>query len=208
MTPTAPSDAKPRRPRSPKILVQLLPRLRPFAGRLSVAAFCLVVAAAVGLAFPLVVQRMLDAALQDRDAALLNRVALLLVGLFALQGLMNFVQVYLLSSTTERVIARLREDAFAHVVRLSPAFFTERRTGELMSRLSADLAVLQSLLGTWVSELSRQVLFLVGGVALLTITHPRLTLTTLAAVPVVVGAALFIGRLLRKASTGVHDKIA
>ena len=58
---------------------------------------------------------------------------------------MNFVQVYLLTSTTERVVAALREDVFAHLVRLSPGFFTERRTGELTSRLSADLAVLQSL---------------------------------------------------------------
>ena len=194
--------------RSPQILKQLLPRLRPFTGRLAVAAVCLVVAAAVGLAFPQVVRRMLDAALQDRDRALLNRVALLLVGLFALQGVMNFVQVYLLSSTTERVVARLREDVFAHLVRLSPGFFTDRRTGELTSRLSADLAVLQSLMGTWVSELSRQVLFLVGGVALLTLTHRRLTLTTLAAVPIVVGAAFFFGRLLRRASTGVQDRVA
>ena len=70
---------------------------------------------------------------------------------------MNFVQVYLLTGTAERVIAKLREDVFAHLVHLSPGFFTERRTGELTSRLSADLAVLQTLLGTWISELSRQV---------------------------------------------------
>jgi subfamily B ATP-binding cassette protein MsbA len=200
--------ATPRAPRSPRILGQLVPRLRPFTGRLAVAAVCLVIAAGVGLAFPQVVRRMLDAALEQRDASRLNRVALLLVGLFALQGLMNFVQVYLLSSTTERVIARLREDVFAHLIRLSPGFYTDRRTGELTSRLSADLAVLQSLLGTWVSELSRQVLFLVGGVALLTLTHHRLTLTTLAAVPVVVGVAFFFGRLLRNASTGVQDRVA
>ena len=205
---SGPTPELPRPSKSPRILAQLLPLLRPFAGRLVVAAVCLVVAAGVGLAFPQIVRRMLDAALEDRDRALLNRVALLLVGLFALQGVMNFVQVYLLSSTTERVVARLREDVFAHLVRLSPGFFTDRRTGELTSRLSADLAVLQSLMGTWVSELSRQILFLVGGVALLTLTHPRLTLTTLAAVPVVVGAAFFFGRLLRNASTGVQDKVA
>jgi subfamily B ATP-binding cassette protein MsbA len=204
----AAGDPTSRRPKSPKVLAQLAPLLRPFAGRLAVAAVCLVVAAGVGLAFPQVVRRMLDAALEDRDRALLNRVALLLVGLFALQGVMNFVQVYLLSSTTERVVARLREDVFAHLVRLSPGFFTDRRTGELTSRLSADLAVLQSLMGTWVSELSRQVLFLVGGVALLTLTHRRLTLTTLAAVPIVVGAAFFFGRMLRRASTGVQDRVA
>ena len=182
--------------------------MRPYRGRLAVAALCLLVAAAVGLAFPQVVRTLLDAAFQRHDRSLLDRVALGLVGLFALQGAMNFVQVYLLTSTTERVVARLREDVFAHLVRLSPGFFTDRRTGELTSRLSADLAVLQSLLSTWISEMSRQVLFLVGGIVLLTLTHPRLTTTTLAVVPVVVTVAIVFGRRLRRASTGVQDRIA
>ena len=166
------------------------------------------VAAAVGLIFPQVVRHLLDAAFQEHDRALLDRIALALIGLFALQGVMNFIQVYLLTSTTERVIAGLREDVFAHLVRLSPGFFTERRTGELTSRLSADLAVLQSLMSTWISEMSRQILFLVGGIVLLTLTHPQLTTTTLAVVPVVVGAALLFGRRLKRASTGVQDRIA
>ncbi len=122
---------------------------------------------------------------------------------------MNFVQVYLLTSTTERVIARLREDVFAHLVRLSPGFFTERRTGELTSRLSADLAVLQTVdehLG--VASCRARSLFLIGGIVLLTLTHPRLTTTTLAVVPIVVGAAFVFGRRLRKASTGVQDRVA
>jgi subfamily B ATP-binding cassette protein MsbA len=155
-----------------------------------------------------VVRQLLDAAFQHHDRALLDRVALGLLALFALQALMNFIQVYLLTSTTERVVAQLREDVFAHLVRLSPGFFTDRRTGELTSRLSADLAVLQSLLSTWISEMSRQILFLVGGIVLLTLTHPRLTTTTLAVVPVVVGVAFLFGRRLRRASTGVQDRIA
>jgi len=162
----------------------------------------------VGLAFPAVVQRLLDAAFQKHDRALLDRIALLLVGAFALQGLMNFIQVFLLTSTAERVVAKLREDVFAHLVRLSPGFYTERRSGELTSRISSDLAVLQTLMATWISELSRQSLFLVGGLILLTLTHPRLTTTTLAVVPIVVGSAFFFGRRLRRASTGVQDKVA
>jgi ATP-binding cassette, subfamily B, bacterial MsbA len=173
-----------------------------------VCLLCLIVAAGVGLAFPLVVKFLLDAAFEQRDRVALDRIALGLILAFALQGAMNFVQVYLLTGTSERVIAKLREDVFAHLIHLSPAFFTERRTGELTSRLSADLAVLQSLMGTWISESSRQVLFLLGGIALLTITHPRLTLTTLAAVPLVVGSAFFFGRRLRRASTGLQDRIA
>ena len=208
LTPAVVGAVPSRRLQSPRPLRLLLPRLRPYAGRLVVAAFCLVVAAGVGLAFPQVVRYLLDAAFQRHDRALLDRIALSLLGLFALQGLMSFVQVYLLTSTTERVIARLREDLFAHLVRLSPGFFADRRTGELTSRLSSDLTVLQGFLSTNLSELSRQVLFLVGGITLLTLTHPRLTTTTLAVAPVVVAAAFAFGRALRKASTGVQDRIA
>jgi subfamily B ATP-binding cassette protein MsbA len=203
-------DAKEKKRRlpSPKPLAKLGPLLRPYRGRLVLAAICLLVAAGVGLAFPLVVRVLLDAAFQEKDRALLNRIALGMLGLFALQGVMNFTQVFFLSSTTERVIARLREDVFAHVVRLSPSFFTEQRTGELTSRLSADLGLLQSLMGTWVSEFSRQLLFLVGGIVMLTLTHPNLTRTTLLVTPMVVGAALVFGRMLRRASTGVQDRVA
>ena len=201
-------SATSRRPVSLKPLTALVPRLRPYAGRLAACAVCLVVAAAVGLAFPQVVRHLLDAAFEQRDRALLDRIAIGLVLAFALQGAMNFVQVFLLTSTSERVIAKLREDVFAHLVRLSPGFYTEQRTGELTSRLSADLAVLQTLMGSWVSELSRQLLFLVGGIVLLTLTHSRLTTTTLAVVPIVVGSAIFFGRRLRRASTGVQDRVA
>ncbi len=208
---SAAAPVAPARPRglvSPRPLARLLPRLAPYRGPLAIAAVCLVVAAAAGLVFPLVIGYLLDAAFELKDRGALDRIALLLLGIFALQGAMNFVQVYLLSSTTERVVAKLREDTFAHLIRLSPAFFTERRSGELTSRLSSDLALLQSLLGTWVSELSRQILFLVGGIIMLTVTNPGLTLTTLAVVPIVVVAAIMFGRALRKASTGVQDRIA
>jgi subfamily B ATP-binding cassette protein MsbA len=203
-----PVVATSRKPVSPRPLADIVPRIRPYAGRLAVCAVCLVIAAAVGLAFPLVVRHLLDAAFQQRDRALLDRIAIGLIAAFALQGAMNFIQVYLLTGTAERVIAKLREDVFAHLVHLSPGFFTERRTGELTSRLSADLAVLQSLLNTWMSEASRQILFLVGGIVLLTLTHPRLTTTTLAVVPVVVGSAFFFGKRLRRASVGLQDKVA
>jgi ABC-type bacteriocin/lantibiotic exporter with double-glycine peptidase domain len=118
----APIASKPRRPVSPTPLKALLPRVRPYRGRLAICALCLLVAAAVGLAFPQVVRRLLDAAFQERDRAMLDRIAIGLVLAFALQGAMNFVQVFLLTGTAERVVAKLREDVFAHLVRLSPGF--------------------------------------------------------------------------------------
>lgn len=173
-----------------------------------VAFLCLVASASIALAFPQIVRHLLDAAFISANADLLNKIALGLLALFAIQALLNFVQVYFLTSTSELVIAQLREDLFAHLVRLSPGFFTERRTGELTSRLSADTTVLQTVLSYNLSEFARQTLFLIGGIILLVITDSRLTATTLAVVPLVVGAAVVFGRALRKASTGVQDRIA
>jgi subfamily B ATP-binding cassette protein MsbA len=193
---------------SPRPLRRLLPRIRPYGWRLLAAFACLLASAGIALAFPQFVRQLLDAAFVSADADLLNRIALGLLGLFAIQAVLNFVQVYLLTSTSELVIAQLRKDLFAHLVRLSPGFFTERRTGELTSRLSADTTVLQTLVSYNLSEFARQTLFLIGGIILLTLTDVSLTATTLAVVPLVVGAAFVFGRALRRASTGVQDRIA
>jgi subfamily B ATP-binding cassette protein MsbA len=198
----------PRRVPSPKPLGQLLPRVRPHAPRLVVAMLCLLLSVGIALAFPQIVRRLLDAAFVAGNGALLNRIAIGLLVLFAVQALLNYIQVYFLTMTSERIVAELRRDLFAHLVRLSPGFFTEQRTGELTSRLSADTAVLQTVISYNLSEFARQTLFLIGGVVLLTMTHPKLAATTLAVVPIVIGAAFLFGRMLRRASTGVQDRIA
>ena len=200
------SSARPRFSTAP--LSRLLPLVKPYTPRLAVAFVFLLIAASAGLVFPAVMRYLLDAAFEQKDKLALDRIAIGLVTVFAVQAVANFVQVYLLSACTERIVAGLRARTFAHLIRLSPAFFTERRTGELTSRLSSDLGLLQSLLSTWVSELSRQSLFLIGGAVMMFVTNFRLTLTTLAVVPLVVGAAIFFGRALRKASASVQDRIA
>jgi ATP-binding cassette, subfamily B, bacterial MsbA len=193
---------------SPRPLGRLVPRIRPYRTRLIIAFACLLGSAGIALAFPQIVRHLLDAAFISGNSTLLNKIAIGLLVLFAIQALLNFVQVYLLTATSELVIAQLREDLFAHLIHLSPGFFTERRTGELTSRLSADTAVLQTVLSYNLSEFARQTLFLIGGIILLILTHPTLTATTLAVVPLVVGAAFFFGRALRRASTGVQDRVA
>jgi subfamily B ATP-binding cassette protein MsbA len=201
-------DAARRRIPSPTALRPLLPRVKPHIGKLAIAGVTLILSAIAGLAFPQVVRYLLDAAFVSGDGALLDRIALWLVALFAVQGVLNYAQVYTLSATGELVVARLREDLFSHLVRLSPAFFADRRTGELTSRLSSDVTMLQSVLSHQMSEFARQSLYLVGGIALLMFTHPRLTFTTLCIIPVIVGTAWVFGRALRRASTGVQDRVA
>lgn len=162
----------------------------------------------LALVFPLVVRTLLDAAFVDRNAQLLNRIALGLLALFATTAVLNYIQTYWLSATGERAVAGLRSELFAKLLAMPPGFFAERRTGELMSRLTADVALLQGILSHQLAEGARQVLALVGGVTILTLMQPRLMLTALAVVPLVVGSAMYFGRRLKRITTGVQDELA
>jgi len=189
-------------------LRQLVPRLRPHRGKLAVATLMLLGSSAAGLVFPRVVGGLMDSAFLDRSMAELDRTALFLLGLFLVQAVLNFTQAYLLSLSGERIVGQLRMDLFERLLGLPPAFFADRRTGELTSRLGTDVTMLQSVLTLHATELCRQLLMLAGSLVMLTVTHVYLTLVTLVAVPLVVGSAFFFGKKLRKASQGVMDQVA
>jgi subfamily B ATP-binding cassette protein MsbA len=193
---------------SPERLVRLWPRVRPYRGMLALATVALVAASLISLAFPMVVRYLLDAAFVSRDRALLDRIAMGLVALFSVQAVLNYAQAYLLSAAGEQAVAGLRRDVFARLLDMPPGFFAERRTGELTSRLTVDIGLLQGVLSHQVSEFARQILALTGGVVLLTLLQPRLTLTALGVTPLVVGSAIFFGRRLRRMTTGVQDRVA
>ncbi|MCL7937440.1 MAG: ABC transporter transmembrane domain-containing protein [marine benthic group bacterium] len=194
------------RPVSP--LRRLIPRLQPHRYALAAAAVALVASAAIGLAFPLVVRYLMDAAFEVRDPEMLDRVAIFLIGLFGIQAVLNFVQVFLLGATAERVVAGLRTDLYSHLLTLSPGFFTNRNSGELTARLASDCSTLGTVLSHQVAEFFRQVLFLFGGLALLAVLHSRLMLTTVTVAPIVVLSAYAFGQILRKQSTKVQDRLA
>jgi subfamily B ATP-binding cassette protein MsbA len=172
------------------------------------ATVALVLSGLASLAFPMVVKYLLDAAFVNRDRELLDRIALGLVALFCFQAVLNYLQTYWLSVAGEQAVAGLRRELFAKLLEMPPGFFADRRTGELTSRLSIDVGLLQSVLSHQISEFSRQIISLVGGVILLTWLQPRLTLTALLVAPVVVGTALVFGRRLRRITTGVQDRVA
>ena len=188
--------------------MRLWPRVRPYRGMLVGASLALVGSAALGLAFPMVVRYLLDAAFVRHERALLDRIAIGLVALFSVQAVLNYTQAYLLSAAGEQAVAGLRRDLFARLLDMPPGFFADRRTGELTSRLTVDIGLLQGVLSHQISEFARQVLALVGGVVLLTLLQPRLTLTALGVAPFVVGSAFFFGRRLRRITTGVQDRVA
>lgn len=203
------AGAKPRTRRFSLFAVRrLAPRLRPHRPALAGAAAALLLSTAIGLAFPLVVRYLMDAAFVEASLRHLDTIALGLAGLFLLQGALNFGEAYLLGATGERVIARLRTDLYAHLLRLSPGFYDDRSSGELTSRLASDCSTLQSVLGHQMAELLRQALYLVGGLTLLTLLHFRLMLTVLAVAPLVVLIGFAFGRYLRRKSTAVQDRLA
>ena len=182
--------------------------MRPHRGKVTAAAAALLVSTAIGLAFPLVVRFLMDAAFVTRNLANLNQIAIGLLGLFAIKGVLSFLEVYLLGATGEHVIARLRTNLFSRLLDLSPGFFTERSSGELTSRLTSDCSTLQAVLSHQMAELLRQLLYLIGGLTLLAALHPQLMLTTAAVAPLVVVIAISFGRFLRRRSTEVQDRIA
>ena len=163
---------------------------------------------AIGLAFPLVVRELLDAAFLAGDSALLNRIAIWLLSLFAVLAVINFFQSYLTASVSEKVVADLRRDVFDSLVYQPPGFFATRRVGELSSRLASDTGLIQGVLRFGVPEIIRQVTFLVGALVLVTITHPRLTLVTLTAIPFAALVGWFFGRRVRRLSTRIQDRLA
>lgn len=165
-------------------------------------------ATAIGLIFPLVVRYLMDAAFVERSASRLGTIALWLLALFTIQGALNFGEAYLLGVTGERVVARLRIDLFAHLMRFSPGFHAGRTSGELTSRLASDCSMIQAVMGHQLAELLRQLLYLVGSLTLLALLHWQLMLTTLAVAPIVVLFGFAIGRALRRRSTEVQDRLA
>ena len=173
------------------------------SGRLAVATLALLVAAGLSLSYPWVVRGLVDGVLSGEGRAAVDRPVLLLLGLFALGGIFTALRAWLFTVAGERVVARLRRQLYAALMRQDIAFFDEHRTGELTSRLSSDTSVLQNAVTVNVSMLLRYGLMGLGALGILFVTSWRLTLVMLAVVPVVVLGANFYWRFLR----GVSRKI-
>jgi subfamily B ATP-binding cassette protein MsbA len=182
--------------------------VRPFRKGLYIATAALLLASVITLAFPLVVRYLLDAAFLKHDRTLLDRIALGLLAGFAVQAVLNYIQVYWLSATGERAVAGLRRELFAKLLEMPPGFFANRRTGELTSRLTIDIGLVQAIMSNQLAEFARQGLALVGSVVVLTIMQWRLMLTTLGVVPIVIASGFFFGRRLRRMTTSVQDQVA
>jgi subfamily B ATP-binding cassette protein MsbA len=180
----------------------------PYRSRLILALVVITFNSLLGLAGPYTLQFLIDAVFKNSNAELLNQITLILVGIFLLQSVFYFLRSYLLAYVGERVMADLRIKLFSHLQRLSLSFFNERRTGELVSRLTNDVSTVRALVTSDISTALSQALTFVGALILIIVTDWRLTLFMLALIPVGVGAAALFGRRLRPLSAKVQDQLA
>jgi subfamily B ATP-binding cassette protein MsbA len=187
---------------------RLLGALGPHRWRIAAALVGLVLSSAVGLAFPLLIGQAIGQVLALHDYGRLNQFVLLLVGLFVVMAAGAFLQGYFLSAIGERVVYDLRTQLYRRLTTLSLDFFSQHRTGELVSRLSSDVTLVRALVTTNATTLFSQGIGLVGSVAIVFALNASLTLFLLALVPIVVGVALALGRPLERMSTRVQDDLA
>ena len=199
-------DAAPPAPRR-ITLGRLLALARPEWRRLAVGSVFLILGSAAGLAYPQAIRVVLDGALAAGVASV-NRAALAMVVIFAVQSVAVATRYVLFTVAGERIVTRLRADLYTSLVAQEIAFFDQRRTGELTSRLSSDATVLQNTVSVNLSMGLRNFVMVVGGLALLVVTSPRLTLVMLAIVPAVALGAVIIGRRISRLSRRVQDALA
>jgi len=196
------------RSRNLRPLRDLVPFLAPYRGMLAAALAALLLAAGATLSLPVAVRFMIDRGFSAASAAQVDRYFLALLGIASLLAVATALRYYLVTWLGERIVADVREAVFRHMVRLSPAFYETTRTGEVLSRLTTDTTILQSVIGSGASIALRNMLLLIGGLAMLAITSPTLTGLIVVLVPVILLPLILFGRRVRRLSRTSQDRIA
>jgi subfamily B ATP-binding cassette protein MsbA len=184
---------------------------RPYRVRLIVGTVAVVIAALLGLVFPAIMGSIVDSALSDTPTAgtsQLNWFAGALLVVFAVQAVFNYIRFFNLSVVGEGVVADIRRALFDRVIRLPVPFFDGRKTGDITSRLTTDSLVVQDVVSASLGRALSQGITLIGGVVLIILISPLLSLSVLTFLPIIIIAAAVFGRKLRVMSRGYHDQLA
>jgi ATP-binding cassette subfamily B protein len=189
-------------------LALLLPYLRAHAGRLALAATALLLAAGMVLALGQGLRHLIDEGFGAGSAARLDQTALAVFALIAALAVATGTRYYFVTWLGERVAADIRRDAYARVLSLSPAYFETARAGDILSRLTADIALLQSLIGSAISVGIRNVLMCIGAFGLLVLTSAKLALLVALVVPPVLLPMILFGRRERQLSRSTQERVA
>ncbi len=200
-------DARPGRNRL-RPLLGLLPYLMNYRGRALGALVALVVAAITTLIVPVAVRRMIDFGFSPEGIALINNYFSVMLAVVAVLAGASALRYYLVMTIGERIVADLRRDVFAHLTSLSPSFFDTARSGELVSRLTADTTQIKSAAGASVSVALRNIVLFLGASTMMVVTSPRLSGFVLVAIPIIVLPLIAFGRWVRRLSRGAQDTLA
>ena len=197
------------KPKSVKGLSRLWRFARPYRFRIFVALIALTGAAGSTLAIGQAVRRMVDNGFgQTGEGQFLDEYFIALFGVFALLALFTFARYYMVTWLGERIVADIRNAVYQNVLDLDAKFFDTTKTSELMSRLTVDTELIQTVVGSSVSVALRNLLMLIGGLIMLVITAPKLAGMVLAGVPVVIVPIIFFGRKLKRLSKLNQDRVA
>ena len=181
-------------------LALLGPYLKPYRGRTIMALLSLLVAAGTVLAFGACLRALIDRGFAQGRPDILNYALASLLAVAVVLAIASGARFYLVSWLGERVVGDLRRDLFDHVVRLGPAWFEVKRSGDVMSRISADAQLIEQVIGSSASVALRNTLMCIGGVVMLVVTNPKLALWTLAVVPLTVVPIIVFGRQVKALS--------
>jgi ATP-binding cassette subfamily B protein len=198
------------RPKSKSLqpLRALAPFLRPYRHVLAAAMLSLLLAAAAMLGLPVAMRQLIDRGLVVHDAATINRYFIWFLAVAIAFGIFAALRFYLVTWLGERVVADLRKAVFQRVVRMDPTFFEITRTGEVLSRLTADTTLVQAIAGVNLSITLRSMVNLVGGLIMLSLTSGRLMAVIVVLIPIVIVPMILVGRRVRKLSRAAQDRIA
>ncbi|HEY5595273.1 MAG TPA: ABC transporter transmembrane domain-containing protein [Nitrospiria bacterium] len=191
-----------------KNLLRLFAYIKPYLKRMALAAVLLAAVALTNLGLLWIVRDVVNSFLHTPDSAALNSAVLSLLGLFVIQGLLTMGHSYLVAFIGQRVVADFRVRLFNHLGTLSVSFFAKRRTGELMSRLTSDVTVIQNIATNVPIDMAKQLVTLVGGVSILFYLNWRLCLLILSIIPLIIFIGTFFGRKLKRFSTQIQDQTA
>jgi ATP-binding cassette subfamily B protein len=194
--------------RSLKPLRALLPYLRNYRSTLALALGALLIASAAMLALPMALRDVIDAGLITRDRETIDRYFILFLVAAFVFGVFAAIRFYLVTWLGERVVADIRSRVYDRIVRMDPTFFEVTRTGEVLSRLTTDTTLVQSIAGVGISITLRSTINLIGSLVLLVLTSPRLTGMILVLMPLVIAPLIAIGRRVRKLSRASQDRVA
>jgi ATP-binding cassette, subfamily B, bacterial len=204
---TAPS-AKSARSRSIKPLVGLIPFVMRYRARVAAAVVALVVAALATLAVPIAVRRMIDNGFDAHRAGLIDEYFGVMIAVVAVLAAASAMRYYLVTSIGERVVADLRDAVFDRITILSATFFDTAKSGELVSRLTADTTQIKAAVGASVSIALRNLVLFFGSAAMMLVTSARLSAFVLGAIPVIVLPLVAFGRMVRRRSRSAQDTLA